>query len=223
MILLSVHVPKCSGTSFIRWLESAYGADAILYDYGDRLLDPTVSFNTDFAGFVERAGNVGELPPGKTVVHGHFWAGKYRRVPDAIRITFLRHPLDRLISHYFFWHNTHHDGHALHRQFLAERPDILTFCRLPAMRHFYRDVMFRGIDPGSFEFVGDFRSLDVDVRRLERMLGVAGNWGDANRNPEPDYTEKRLRIVDDARLRGELETLLADDIALYEHAVARQR
>jgi hypothetical protein len=40
-------------------------------------------------------------------------------------MTFLRHPVDNLISIYFFWRALPEPGHALHARFLRERPSIL--------------------------------------------------------------------------------------------------
>lgn len=52
--LISLHLPKCAGTSFRRALERVYTADSIFYDYKDRSVDQTSAINLDPEGFLER-------------------------------------------------------------------------------------------------------------------------------------------------------------------------
>ena len=49
------------------------------------------------------------------------------RYSSAFRFTFLREPVDNLISIYYFWLTYPFDGYPAHRRFLDERPTIFEF------------------------------------------------------------------------------------------------
>ena len=89
-IVVFVHVPKTAGTTVLRILEREYGADALLtlYDstFGDEL---------------------STLPAarlaGIRAVAGHFYFGVHQDTSLPCRyFTFLRDPVERIVSHYHF-------------------------------------------------------------------------------------------------------------------------
>ncbi|MDC7787411.1 sulfotransferase family 2 domain-containing protein [Rhodoplanes sp. TEM] len=219
--LLSVHVPKCAGTSFRAWLESVFPGPQLLLDYDDRPIDPSSPMNTATAAFLA-ACHARPLAASVRAVHGHFWIRKYDHVLAARRITVLRHPLARTLSHYYFWLETPPHGHALHDRVLGERMTLLDFAALPQMRWFYRDHFFRDVDMATFDFIGDVDRLAEDIERLERLLGVKGHRVRVNENPRAGYGAEIERVLRDARVRSALETLLADDIAFFEAQMIRR-
>jgi hypothetical protein len=54
--LISVHVPKCAGTSLLAALERGLGSDAVYRDYRDGPGNPASPMNLDPDGFFERMG-----------------------------------------------------------------------------------------------------------------------------------------------------------------------
>jgi hypothetical protein len=166
-VIISVHVPKAAGTSFAVWLESVFGSGQLVRDYADRPIDPKSEMNVDPTGFLSRHGAARRLPEGARVVHGHFWAKKYERIENAVRITFLRDPIERTISHYYFWRITPGHGHSLHQRVLDEGMGMLDFARLPQMGGFYQDYFFRGVNMAGFDFIGDMSFFDKELGRLE--------------------------------------------------------
>lgn len=220
--MISVHVPKCAGTSFFLALAAAYGRDAILRDYGDRPLDPAAPMNLDPEGWLAACDARGaDGLAGMRVVHGHFHPHKYRTLPARLRITFLRDPVERLISHYAFWRHMPASGHALHAYVLEQNLTLDAFARLPFMRRFFTGVFFRDVDLDGFDFVGFQDRARADVERLSKLAGVPLALPSSNANPEPSYRQMvdELR-AEDGRL-DRLRDLLADDIAFYEKARAR--
>ena len=222
--LISVHVPKCAGTSFRKWIGSIYGSSSILYDYEDRPIDPTSRMNTDEKEFLREARGRRELPTNIKVVHGHFWIEKYAHVVGAARITFLRHPLDRTLSHYFYWQKTEPDGHALHTRFLSEGMDVLKFAEMPEISGLYRNYFFRHCDMSSFDFIGSFDAFEEDLMHLEKLLGVRGERARVNASPHRDYVDERARIIENDGLREALTSRLAEDIDFFDNQMfARQK
>lgn len=220
-VIISVHVPKTAGTSFAVWLGSVFGNGQLVRDYADRPIDPKSEMNVDPAGFLARYGAARRLPEGATAVHGHFWVKKYERIENAIRITFLRDPIERMISHYYFWLNAPGDGHSLHQRVLDEGMGLLDFARLPQMRGFYRDYFFRDVNMAEFDFIGDMSFFDEELGRLEALLGVRGARATVGQNPAADYASMRAAALTTGPVRDELAGILADEVAFYRRHLGR--
>jgi hypothetical protein len=220
--IISVHVPKTAGMSFAVWLESVFGSGQIVRDYGhDRPIDPKSEMHVDPAGFLSRHGAARELPEWALVIHGHFWAKKYERIENAFRIAFLRDPIERTISHYYFWLNRPGNGNSLHQRVLDEGMGMLDFARLPQMRGFYRHYFFRDVNMAGFDFIGDMSSFDEELGRLEALLGVVGSRATVNKNPEADYSSKREVALTTGPVRDELAEIFADEVAFYRQHLGR--
>ena len=57
--VISVHIPKCAGTSLLHSLEYNYGKNQIYQDYEDRPLNPCSKMNVDPEGFFARSNAIG--------------------------------------------------------------------------------------------------------------------------------------------------------------------
>lgn len=203
--LISVHVSKCAGSSFLNALRNAYGPENVFEDYADRPGDPASSMNLDPDGFFAAQP---ALPDATRVVHGHFHVDKYRRLPDSIpRIAFLRHPVERTLSHYHYWMQLPSVGHRLHDYVLSRQPDLLAFARMPLIRRFYLGVMFRDAWMERFHFIGRFESIQHDVAELGCLLGRDLELGTENTGAPRD----ELAVA----TRTELKEILSEDIAFY--------
>jgi hypothetical protein len=214
--VVSVHVPKTAGSTFRLWLATAFPCEGSLFlDYLDRPVDPLSHMNLDPKGFLVRQGKR-RLPKGAKVVHGHFWARKYEAVPDAFRMTFLRDPIDRTVSHYWYW-MTHPPGdHSLHQRVLREKYTIEQFVQLPLIRGVYSLAFFRETDMSSFDFIGDFARFEREVDRLERLLGRRGDRNRQNKNEDPAYADRKAETLAPGPMRDRLTNALADDVRFYE-------
>ncbi|MEX0408462.1 hypothetical protein ABGN05_22640 [Aquibium sp. LZ166] len=173
------------------------------------------------AEFLARHSSVRVLPEGAKVVHGHFWARKYEAVENAVRITFLREPVRRTLSHYFYWLATPAGGHSLHQHVLDTRMDIVTFARLPQMSGFYRDFFFRDVDLSTFDFVGDGDKLDEELLRLEDILGVTGPRQAENANPMSGYAQHSQDVMGNDLVMGELRDILGPEIEFFHANTTR--
>jgi len=202
--LISLHVPKAFGTSLGEVLAEHYGPQHILRDY-------RVSLETTGVQRLVRP----ELPPGTLAIHGHFPAVRYADAPARRRVTFLRDPVRRTVSHFFFWQTEPRHGNAVHDQLLDGRLGLLEFAKLPAIRRFYADTVFGGCDMRSFDLVGIVEDLARDWPRFQRLTGIQAQLPHLNRNRYPGYAEIIDHVMSDAALLRELRGILAEDIEFY--------
>jgi hypothetical protein len=202
--IVSVHFPKAAGTSLKTQFMKLLGTKVALdYDH-----DPLTPAGTETADF----------PEGKILVMGHFRARRYAS-SDAFWMTFLRHPVDNLISTYFFWKGLP-VSNGLHARFLREQPTILEFASYPGFKALMSETYFGGFDMNRFDFIGFYETRKSDIPRLAKALNlplVASVY--ENRTSASD---ERLEVESDRSLRRNLTDLLAADVAFYERLRLRK-
>ncbi|MCB9274871.1 MAG: sulfotransferase family 2 domain-containing protein [Lewinellaceae bacterium] len=96
--LISIHIPKTAGTSFRNTLRGVYGPQHVVrLDIG--LVRQEVRVEEELYGDPI-------LPPYARVIHGHFsyplLQKNFRVAEDIPVITWLRDPVERVISNYFY-------------------------------------------------------------------------------------------------------------------------
>jgi hypothetical protein len=221
--LLFVHVPKAGGTSITKALERRFGRN-LLHD-NDAPGNPISPMNMDPDGFLRRFhGGSYEVLDQKEAVAGHFWIRKYEPVKAEIRATIVRHPIDRAISNYFFWLAPVFVGdHPLREHVINMKLDFMQFARLPIMRWFYSRYLFRDVDMGVFDYIGNYSSLSANWASTMRRLGLDSPELHHNetRAHSPDYPIQYSEIVNDRVKMAELREIFIDDIKFYERCVAR--
>jgi len=216
--LISVHIPKCAGTSFATVLGRIYGK-AVLGDQVDQPMDPEMPFQKNFAAWKEEQDRK-PAPPGVRCIHGHFWAGKYdRQAPNAPRITWLRHPVKRLVSHYYFWLSKPELPHSLHKYFVQNKLSLLEFAHLPQLQNLMSSIFLRGRSLDEFEFVGIQEHFREDLDSLcHQMKWPKQEMPEERRTVHKDYKPNAM----DAETEKKLCALNEADIALYESALQRR-
>ncbi|MBC7990009.1 MAG: sulfotransferase family 2 domain-containing protein [Luteimonas sp.] len=221
-ILVSLHLPKTAGTSFASALQAQHGP-GYLADYDDLPMQVAPwlrKFRALRAGLDLRR----SWPDGVTCVHGHFLPAKYLyalRGRSVRYVTWLRDPVERVVSHYEFWRRDY-DGsdpkQPLRNRMLAEDWSLQRFALGPEMRDLYTQYLWR-FDPRRFAFIGVTERYDDDLGRFADLFGTsAAVRGHALRNP--DRGDARYPIS--AGLRTSLIQHHARDMALYHWATTSQ-
>lgn len=201
--VVSVHFPKAAGSSLhVQFVKLLGGRLALDYMH-DFTHDPLTSAGRETA----------EFPKGKRIVHGHFRAQRFASA-NAYWMTFLRHPVDNLISIYFYWRALPEPGHTLHARFLRERPSIVEFATYPGITSLMSETYFGGFDMSRFDFIGFYENRDVDIPRLAKDLGLP-LAADVHENRTKGSIE-RIELEADVSARRRLTDLLAADVDFYE-------
>ena len=202
--LVSIHFPKAGGTSLRVQLATALG-DSLRLDY-------------DHDPLTERGMETAPFPPGMRAVHGHFRAARYAGA-SAFWLTFLREPIDNVLSVYLFWRVTPPHGNPVHDRFLAERPSVLGFAAYSSIRTLMSERYFGAFDMGRFDYIGLYEDRTADLRRLGRVLGVPLDPGlHENRTADGDQRAAML----DPPTRSRLRNLLRADIEFYDEVCRRR-
>jgi SAM-dependent methyltransferase len=204
--IISVHVPKTAGTTFKKVLQQVYAEEEIFFDYPHRgkLRNRMLTQNS---------ANV-------KVIHGHFPANKYDvKFPKARKIIWLRNPIIRLISHYFFWKSWQvlisDEG-----DMGAANLNIIDFAERPEMRNTLAENYLKNQSLADFYFVGLQEFFQEDVTQLSKML----NWPQVesepkNKNPYPEYDALLKELLSQKEVVDKITTLNKEDIELYREAL----
>jgi SAM-dependent methyltransferase len=212
------HTPKCAGTSITKSIIDSIGRSNVQLDH-DRLFEPTTLFNMDPDGFLKKAkAEITARPPTARFIMGHLYIRKYEDVADCFRFTFLRHPIDRLISNYYFWKEPGAEPTRKHHLFDYVRNEQLSlqeFARLPFMRWFYTRMFFRDVDMRSFDFIGFQEDFEADIRKLSEALELPLKVTKENSGSYEGDAALRESTRTDSVI-SELQSLLEDDIVFYQ-------
>ncbi|WP_150111603.1 FkbM family methyltransferase [Oscillatoria nigro-viridis] len=213
--IISVHLPKTAGSTFRQILIQVYGSEQVFCDY---FLD----------GFTEKVESrpvthaLEWISPQHRVIHGHFPVSKYKEYfPEAKWIIWLRNPILKLISYYFFQKGIPAtDDSPLIRHIQETQMDIFEFAELPAIKYWSAPSIISGMKLSDFYFVGIQDFFKEDMEDLKKKLG----WSEMevsvfNENPYPKYQNLLQEMLDDSKLMNNLEHILSADMELYQEAL----
>lgn len=212
-VLVSLHMAKTAGTSFAEALRAHFG-HALLENYA---VLPTNRRRGLREWDAIRNGLCERLPAGVRAVHGHFLPLQYAlalRGQPVDFVTWLRDPVERLLSHYHFWRRTAQratPAQPLRYRVVHEDWSLERFCLGPELRNYYRQHLW-GFAPSRFAFVGITERYASDLARFaDRFLGGVAPVAHARGNPDRDPEGYRLPSA----LRARIEAHHAWDTALY--------
>lgn len=195
--LISLHIPKCGGQSVRRVLKKWFAENLYFHYYKDySVLPPRY-----------------ELKPGMCI-HGHFNNTRGFGVDDYYPgahqfITFLRDPLEIMLSNYFFWKSKarekqiktgfikegdEHDYRDI-EDFFVKRPEshIPNFLPEYLAKSNYRDIFDE-----KFVYIGIVDDMQISLKELARKLGFKPEekvWINKSERDEEISRETRERFI----------------------------
>ncbi len=200
--IVSVHVPKCAGTSFLRVLESIYGP-RLWPNYG--------------RVFVREQAQPGCVPADAMVIHGHFMVDAFDDLlPQRRLITWVRHPVERVVSNYYHFLRSPDMRDDCCRVMHEKRLGLIQFAELEWMRN--EATRYLGGKP-----LDEFTAVGIAERFEDslEMMAHALNWTEIPPAPRDNVNPVRLadqyELTDD--VRGYLGYLNSADLAWYGEAV----
>ena len=221
-LIISVHIPKTGGTTFIEVLRKC--AQEVFYlDYGSGPLAPTALFRQGklITAPFESIINDLELLPGRSVIHGHFPAEKYSDLfPNAVYVTWLRDPVERVISNYLYWQRSDIPGDRRWEQVTAENMSLEQFAQLD----FARDLQEAFLSPlavEQFDFIGITEEYDRSLELFRRLFCPDTRLDATAQNDNPNRQGKFYDL--DPEVRKKIRLLNERDVHTYVDGVRRFR
>ncbi len=209
--LVSIHIPKTAGTSFIHSLKKQYGYQKVVrIDSNDnRTRIDKIPIDKAF------------VYKNTEVIHGHFTMDLLNNYlslpPDTPIITWLRDPVERVISNYYYLYK------RLDEELLEEKKglNILSKMRRSLLEYAQDErncnrmsKFLKGVELKDFFFIGTVENYDEDIQELGRKLNwstleiVKHNKTGTSNKPEVDEQTKAL-----------IRSYNQKDQALYEQAL----
>jgi hypothetical protein len=197
-----------------------YG-DRILLDYRDKPINtppPVRNRNAFINGMANLDRDFGEVG----CIHGHFMPVKYLPLEtkqDLTYVTWMRNPVERIISHYYFWQRRNKpDFPPLYKRVIEEKWSLERFCLSNEMRNLYHQFLW-GFPVFRFDFIGITEYYDEDYRYFSE--NILQGLGPAQRVNVNKHIKKKYPIS--KSLRREIEDFHHDDMELYHMALEKRK
>jgi hypothetical protein len=203
-VVISIHVPKCAGTSFRNILSDQFGSRLWL-NYG------SIFTAADFRP---------ELIPETTAcIHGHFLGDAFDSVvPRPRYMTWVRHPVDRVVSNYYHCLRSPDLRDDCCRRLHEEKLSLRAFAELDWMQNLAtRYLAGKAIE--TFDFVGIAERFDDSLVLLGRAFGWATPPFGPRENTNPDRLTPSYPLS--SADYKHLLTLNQLDLKFYRTATAR--
>lgn len=204
---ISVHVPKTAGTTFLKLLSKAFGK-TFKSDYLDIMNLNSVILHGDAP--------VNRLVAGAkkyNVIMGHFRASKYLHL-NRPYVAWVRNPIDRAISHYFFWKHLWKIGRKRNwdnklSELFESGWTVVDFSKMFSNQMSY----FLDCDINNFKFIGISEEFDKELKRFESIFGINIDKPKKKFNVNSDKTKITQKV------RNEIAKYHEMDLELYRKAI----
>jgi hypothetical protein len=222
-VLISLHLPKTAGTSFLAVLEQHFG-ESLYRDYDDRPLHHGALRRHLRCTRAALTHSLSGLAGEPACIHGHFLPLKYRYLrssSDLRFVTWFRDPVQRIVSHYNYWRREYEaaTAGALHRKVVEEDWSLERFALSPELRDVYRLFLWH-FPLQRFDFIGITEFFEEDLQDFaSRFLGATAAPDARNAGP----AGVGLAHAVEAELEARIRQYHIRDVALYEKALEMRR
>jgi hypothetical protein len=218
-----MHIPKTGGNTFKTHLREAFGDDiCFIYMTQWQFMDfytptPLMRLYRGVRALKSGLRHRSRLQLTDRCIHGHFRAETYLALfPEGSAITWMRDPVERLLSQYYYWKRRPFRGHSVCNLLVRNNLSPLEFAEIEVMRNL-QCRYFNTKTVQDFGFVGVTEQFDACLGGFYRLVGAPAKKGEArNRNPHKK-TNDRYEL--DPAVRARIAALNSRDYKLYDQAV----
>lgn len=207
--IISIHIPKTAGRSFYQALKWAYGDLADIPRNRDKHVKDG-RFDTSL------------LAPGTEVLHGHFMYREIQHIHeeyDSKVIVWLRDPVARVISNYFYNIRMNQNKPWKSRSDIRTRLTLMDFARKPGQMNIMSRIL-EGVEVENLFFTGLVEHYTDHLEILAQKLGWPETAPQYHINPgtdnyaNPDSPTQFTEITNE--MKEEIREINLKDCKLYE-------
>lgn len=225
-MLISLHMPKCGGSSFRALLRDhfqyRFSKD---YDFPiHQPIDQRIKKVKRAQRWIEIGHKYFLRYRFTECVHGHFLPYKYNHFygnEGAVFVTWLRDPIERLVSHYYYWQRTYDAGSPkpLHRRVIEEEWTLKEFAFSKELQNLYSQFLWN-FPLEQFDFIGITEHYEEDFKYFaEHYLGLQNVTV-----PQKNINPNRSKVpFEDEELLKALKSFHNRDYELYNHALKARK
>lgn len=150
-------------------------------------------------------------------IHGHFLPLKYRLCQDTKFVTWMRDPIERIASHYYYWLRNYNSQNAplLQKKVVEENWTLERFCLCSQLKNFYTQFLW-GFPLNKFDFIGITEYYDTELEYFSQKF-FKTKFIAHSKNKNLNY--KKQIYIEDKELRLRLEKFHSKDVDLYKMAL----
>lgn len=199
-MLISVHIPKCGGISFQHVLRKIYGKRRVWLNYG--------------TFFDKTHARLDLIPRGTLCIHGHFLSDTFDDlVPKPDLVTWLRHPVERVVSTYYHFLRHPDPANSCCRELLEKGLTLEEFAELDLMRNEATRYL-AGKPLSAFRFVGIMERFQESLKIFGENFGITVPFEPPHENLNPLRTTTDYPIS--SRTYERILALNHRDLPMYE-------
>lgn len=204
-MIISIHIPKTAGGSFLTLLKKHYGKH-VLTDYQEMPDEFGYTLKDSFTKIPSSLSNI-------KIIHGHFTSEKYEYIPNGQFIVWLRDPVQRILSHYYYWKNYPSPLNSTYNFMKNNNLSVLEFAKLDPIRNLQKKFLSKK-NLNDFAFVGITENFAKSITHFNRVFS-------ANLTDDIRVHENPLSKANDveASILQKIRDLNLEDMALYEQAL----
>jgi len=211
--LISIHIAKTGGQSFYEILRNEYG-DSL--DKRNKRVDyfPDKDYDNTL---------INRIPDHIHVLHGHLHYSHVKEIHEKHRpkiIAWLREPVDRVISNYYYMISRVNELGDKHPQYRKRNHSLLEYAKDSVPNKMSKCL--KGISLNELFYFGFQESFGEDVRILANMLGWKKEIPEIRVNTGASFdsyvTAPTPKEEIDSAMKVEIANINLEDIKLYDEA-----
>lgn len=223
VVIISLHMPKTAGLSFKRVLQEHFGK-RLIEEYVDLPLIRSKEERVNSALKSKLLFNLYRRynfkRKGFKCIHGHFLPYKFTG-PAATGIqyiTWLRDPIERMCSHYYYWLRTYKEGKSplLQAKIVEENWSLEDFCFSEEMRNVYDQYLWQ-FPVENFHFIGITEFFEEDLRYFARVFLNQTDPSIPFENANKERNDKKYDL--EIGLVDKLRDFHSRDFQIYNYAL----
>jgi len=209
--IIHIHIPKTAGTSLLNVLQKKYSSNEICTIKRKELTGSSTKDNSDIINH--------HISKEHKILHGHLF---YKEIGPVLKmnkdvkiITFLRSPVDRVISNYLFFKQRIFEGKVNKNELSRKDETLMEYARLEESQN-RQSKFLDGLDLEKLYFLGIMETFSEDIKNLCQKLGI-------NISDIPELNKNKHFEISDLKISEEeiqeIKSFNQKDLLLYQKAL----